>query len=449
MARSFKLPDLGEGIHEGEVLSVLVSVGDKVNEGDTLMEVETDKAAVEVPSPYTATIKEILVKAGDVVQVGDVLITFSNGEEAGEEEKEKKEEEKKKAEERKRHAEKPVEPSKEKVEEKAEEDRKPGAEKGGPIPASPATRRLARELGVALHDVNPTGPQGLVTAQDVRAFAEKGEKAGPEEGRRALAKEEKVAEARPITIPGPELPDFTKWGPVERIPVKSIRRATAKQMALAWSQIPHVTTYENVDVTALEDFRKTHKPEVKERGGRLSLTVFALKAVVGALKANPNFNATLDMEKGEIILKRYYHVGVAVATDDGLIVPVVRDVDRKSILELSLELKDLVDRTRLRKVKLEEMQGGTFTITNVGPMGGGHFAPIINFPEVAILGMGSARMQPAVIEKGKERYEIVPRLMMPVALCIDHRVLDGADAMRFIKVVKSALEDPEQLLMTM
>lgn len=296
--------------------------------------------------------------------------------------------------------------------------------------------------------VTPTGPQGLVTAEDVRAFAGKSREAGPEEEKIA-DKEEKVPEARPITIPPVKLPDFTRWGPVEKIPVKSVRRATARQMALAWSQIPHVYSFDDVDLAALEKLRQKHKAEVEALGGKLTLTVFALKAAVGALKANPHFNASFDVEKGEMILKHYYHVGVAVATDDGLIVPVVRDVDRKSIVELSIELKDLVDRTRKRKVKLEEMQGGTFTITNMGSMGGGRFAPIINFPEVAILGMGAARMQPTVIEKEDKSYEIVPRLMMPIVLCIDHRLLDGADALRFFNTVKNALEDPERLLLSM
>jgi pyruvate dehydrogenase E2 component (dihydrolipoamide acetyltransferase) len=392
-----------------------------------------------------------------VVQVGDVLITFSNGEEAGEEEapeekpspkkeaetekkKEEAEREKKEAGERERAEEKPAE--------KPVEAGRPLPREEGPVPASPATRRLARELGVDLNDVTPSGPQGLVTAQDVRAFAKKGKEAGPGE-ERPPAEKEKGAEARPIILPSAELPDFTRWGPVERTPVKSVRRATAKQMALAWSQIPHVNSYDDVDLTQLEALRQKHRAEIEAAGGKLTLTVFALKAVVGALKAYPKFNASLDTEKGEIILKRYYHVGVATATDDGLIVPVVRDVDRKSMVELSMELKDLVDRTRQRKIKLEELQGGTFTITNVGPMGGGQFAPIINFPQVAILGMGSARMQPAVIEKGEKRYEIVPRLIMPIVLCVDHRVLDGADAMGFMKTVKGALADPEQLLIRM
>jgi pyruvate dehydrogenase E2 component (dihydrolipoamide acetyltransferase) len=451
MARSFKLPDLGEGIHEGEILALRVSVGDEVKEGDVLLEVETDKAAVEVPSPYTGTVKEIMVKPGDLVQVGDVLITFGNGE-AAEAEKPsetkpsppkevEKEVERAEARTKKESEEKQPEPERK----SAVEGEKPVLRKEGPIPASPATRRLARELGVDLNQVTPSGPQGLVTAEDVRLLAGKEEKAGPKEEEQ----EGRAAEARPISVLSPELPDFSKWGQIEKIPVKSVRRATARRMALAWSQIPHVNSYDDVDLTELEAFRQKHKADVEEGGGRLTLTVFALKAVVGALKTHPNFNASLDVERGEIILKHYYHIGVATATDDGLIVPVVRDVDRKSLVDLSIELKDMVEKTRQRKLKLEEMQGGTFTITNVGTMGGGQFAPIINFPQVAILGMGSARMQPVVIDKGEKRYEIVPRLILPVVLCVDHRVLDGADAMSFIKAVKDSLEDPEQLLMRM
>lgn len=445
MARSFKLPDLGEGIHEGEIIAVRVSAGDEVKEGDILLEVETDKAAVEVPSPYTGTVAEVLVKQGDLVKVGDVLISFGNGEEAeAEKAPEKKPSPPTEAE--KEEGKKEAAAGKE-ADGKPEPEKKPAPRKEGPVPASPSTRRLARELGVDLHEVPPSGPQGLVTAEDVRAFGGKKEKAGAEEEKPPA--EERPAEARPITTPVPELPDFTKWGPVEKIPVKSVRRATARQMALAWSQIPHVNSYDDVELTALEAFRQKHKAEVEEQGGRLTLTVFALKAVVGALKAHPNFNASLDVERGEIILKHYYHVGVATATDDGLIVPIVRDVDRKSVVELSLELKDLVERTRRRKLKLEEMQGGTFTITNVGTMGGRQFAPIINFPQVAILGMGSARMQPVVIDKGEKGYDIVPRLILPVVLCIDHRVLDGADAMSFLQTLKDSLQDPEQLLMRM
>jgi len=220
-------------------------------------------------------------------------------------------------------------------------------------------------------------------------------------------------------------------------------------MALAWSQIPHVHNQDWADMTKLEAFRRKHKAEIEAKGGKLTLTVFALKAAATALKTYPNFNASFDTAAGEIIIKHYYHLGVAVNSDDGLIVPVIRDVDRKSITELAVELTDLVQRTRERKATLEEMQGGTFTITNVGPMGGSFFAPIINFPQVSILGMGAASMQPVVRDDGKGGHEVVPRLMMPVVLCIDHRVLDGADAIRFLRVIIDALEDPDELLMTM
>ena len=440
MAKSFKLPDLGEGIHEGEILSVEVSAGDEVKEGDILLEIETDKAAVEVPSPFTGTVKEVLVKPGDVVQVGDVLVTFSGDEDGAEEEKPDEKqpaagatEEVKNVEPKEKESEKkPQEKETEKKEEHGK-DEKAEPKKQGPVPASPATRRLARELGVDLHRVTPSGPKGLVTAEDVKTFSDKGGKAKAA-GKEAAGEKEKPAPARPITVPGPELPDFEKWGETEKIPVKPIRRATARQMALSWSQVPHVANYGDVDL---------------EKGGKLTLTVFALKAAVSALKAHPNFNASLDMEKGEIIRKHYYHIGVAVATDDGLIVPVLRDVDQKSIMDLSIELRDLVERTRNRKVKLEEMQGGSFTITNVGPMGGGWFSPVINYPQVAILGMGSAGMQPVVMEKAKDRYDIVPRLILPFVLCIDHRILDGADALGFMQTFKQVMQDPEEMLMMM
>jgi pyruvate dehydrogenase E2 component (dihydrolipoamide acetyltransferase) len=210
-----------------------------------------------------------------------------------------------------------------------------------------------------------------------------------------------------------------------------------------------VSNQDVVDMTKLEEFRRRHKAEIEAKGGKLTPTVFALKAVAAALKAYPNFNASLDTEAGEIVVKRYYHIGVAVNTPDGLIVPVVRDVDRKSIVELSIELKQLIEKTRARKTTLEELQGGTFSITNVGNMGGGHFVPIINYPQVAILGMGAATMQPAVTGNEKDGYQIVPRLLMPLVLCIDHRVLDGADAIPFMRKIVELLEDPEQLFMMM
>ncbi len=468
MAREFKLPDLGEGIHEGEVISVLVSVGDEVNEGDPILEVETDKAAVEIPSPYTGVIEEIRVQAGDVVSVGDVLVVFGDDAAAqasagGEAEKSEKEKEKTAAEEAERAepaGEKAPSPGKEKegAQQREEEapaasNRQAGAGGGGdgrPVPASPSTRRLALKLGVDLRRVEPSGPGGRVTARDVRDHAEGGEKAPAKTAEKAEAAREKEVR-RPAgtlaSIEVPELPDFARWGEVHRVPVRSIRRATARQMALAWSQIPHVTSQDEADITDLEALRRKHKASIQELGGKLTFTVFVLKALASALKRFPHFNASLDAGTDELIVKDYIHIGVATDTEDGLIVPVVRDVDQKSITELAVELTELAGRTRERKTAVEEMQGGSFTLTNIGAIGGGHFTPIINYPQVAILGTGGAKMKPVVRENPRGGHVIVPRLMLPMVIAIDHRVLDGADSVRFLRTVIEMIEDPEKMLL--
>jgi pyruvate dehydrogenase E2 component (dihydrolipoamide acetyltransferase) len=436
MPIEYKLPDLGEGIHEGEVIEVLVSVGEKVEDGQTVMVVETDKAATEIPSPVTGVVQAIHFKAGDTVNVGDVLMTFLE-EGAAEETKSEA------------AAETPAKEAAVAPEAKAEKPeatavpKETAAPKGeGPVPAAPSVRRLARELGVDLRTVTPSGPGGRVMADDVRAFAEKGEA--------VAAPPTAPPEARTVEPPaavGPQpLPDFSQWGPVERIPLRSVRRATAKRMALAWSQIPHVTHSDEADITDLEAMRQKHKGDVEARGGKLTLTVFALKAVVAALKAHPQFNTTLDMEAQEIIQKRYYHLGVAMDTERGLLVPVVRHVDCKSITDIAKEVYDLAERTRNGLATIEDMSGGTFTITNVGPLGGTGFTPIINYPQVAILGLGRARLRPVVRGDG-ENLEIVPRLMVPLALGFDHRVVDGADAARFMGVIINTLENPENLVM--
>jgi pyruvate dehydrogenase E2 component (dihydrolipoamide acetyltransferase) len=443
MAREFKLPDLGEGVHEGEVRAVLVAPGDRVTEGDPILTVETDKAAVEIPSPYTGSVREIRVKAGDLVHVGDVLITF--GDAPG----------KASAEPESPQAATPESPPAapevpRQIPEKAEAPAgKPAPETArparGPVPASPATRRLARELGVDLAQVPPSGPAGLVTAEDVRKAKDAPTPAAAEAAPEALSLQPlPVAAAVP-----PALPDFSKWGPVTRVPVRSVRRATARQMALSWSQIPHVTSQDTVDITRLESFRQRHKEAVAREGGHLTLTVFALKATATALKRYPHFNASLDAGAGEIIVKNYFHIGVAVDTEEGLIVPVIRDVDRKSLTELAVELDEKVRKTRDRSIALSELQGGTFTITNVGTLGGGHFSPMINYPQVAILGMGGAQIRPAVVPGEEGEPVVAPRLTLPLVLAIDHRVVDGADAGRFMSVVKQALEDPGSLLMMM
>jgi pyruvate dehydrogenase E2 component (dihydrolipoamide acetyltransferase) len=430
MTTSFRLPDLGEGVHEAEILALPVAPGQAVREGDVIMEIETDKAAVEIPSPYTGTVSEILVQVGDMVVVGDVLITFTSG--AAEE-----------------AAQSPVQKNLQKAEAAATGPEPPQQEqKRKSVPASPSTRRLARELGIDLHEVSPTGSGGIVTREDVEAYA--GRKSIPE----SPAETSKASPlATPTAVPPAPgwttLPDFTKWGIIERLPFRSIRRATARQMTSSWTQIPHVHCQDNVDITQLEAFRQKHKTDIKEAGGRLTMTLFAMKAVATALKNYPYFNASLDLQTQEIIIKHYFHIGIAVDTENGLMVPVIRDVDRKSIKELAIELDGAISRVRAGTHSREEMQGGTFTITNAGALGGSQFSAIINHPEVAILGLGQGRMQPAVVTDERGRHEIVPRLIMPIVLCFDHRVVDGADAIRFLRLVIDALEDPDELLITM
>jgi pyruvate dehydrogenase E2 component (dihydrolipoamide acetyltransferase) len=300
-------------------------------------------------------------------------------------------------------------------------------------------------MGVDLALVPPSGPAGLVTADDVRAVAA----AAKIKEAVAFVQPQPAAAATPAAAPAPlpELPDFSRWGPVERVPFRSIRRATARQMSQSWSQIPHVNSQDYLDITRLETFRKKHKKEIEALGGRLTITVFALKAVAAVLKAHPRINASLDAVAGEIVLKKHYHIGVAVNTEEGLVVPVVREVDNKSIKELAVELNQSVQRAHRRKIGLEEFQGGTFTITNAGALGGWMFAPIINHPQVAILGLGQGRLQPVVV-KGDKGLAVAARLIMPVVLCIDHRVLDGADAVRFLAMFKQLMEDPGELLLS-
>ena len=437
MPKEFRLPDLGEGIHEGEVVDVLVSVGARVIDGMPVLVVETDKATTEIPSPVTGVVQEIRVKPGDVIKVGDVLMVFIGDSEAEAPHKPERKEEPE-AQPRPRAAAEGVAlaPAEAAL-----------GEAAGPVPAAPSTRRLARELGVDLHLVPPKGPGGRVTAEDVRNFAESLKHgAEPPPAPPPTELEASRIEVPAAALKAPPLPDFSRWGPVSREPLRSVRRATARHMALAWSQIPHVTHQDVVDITELEAFRRRHKKEIGEQRGALSLTVFAMRAAAAALKAFPRFNASLDVDREEVVLKQSYHVGVAVDTGRGLIVPVVRDVDRKSITQLALELIDLVERCRAGKIERDELIGGSFTITNIGVLGGTGFTPIVNYPEVAILGMARAALQP-VVRGDADNFEIVPRLMLPLILGFDHRVVDGADAARFLGMIMDALGNPEKLMM--
>lgn len=432
-----KLPDLGEGIEEAEVVKLLVSEGEEVQEEQSLLELETDKAVAEFPSPNAGRVSKIHVKAGDTVKPGDTILTLDGGGEAAEAKEERREEDEKREEAKKRgkEAEKKPEETKEAAKGKEkEEDLRAAEEQERPrrpraqVAAGPATRRLARELGVGLSDVEGSGPGGRITEHDIRSYV------------RELASGEKEVAAAPAA---PRLPDFSEWGPVERKPLKGIRRKTAQNVSISWQQVPHVTQHDVADITEFESARKRYKASASEGNPRLTITTIALKVVVLVLKEFPRFNASLDPEAEELILKQYYHIGVAVDTEHGLLVPVIRDVDKKSILELAAELEATSERARQRKLELSEMRGGTFTITNLGSIGGTCFTPIVNFPEVAILGMSRGRPEPVIGENG----QIVTRVMLPLSLSYDHRVIDGADGARFIRRVATLLSDPYMLLL--
>jgi pyruvate dehydrogenase E2 component (dihydrolipoamide acetyltransferase) len=474
MSRPFALPDLGEGLTEAEVVKVLVNEGDVLVEDAPLLEVETDKATVEIPSPFAGRVARIHVQPGQTIKVGDVLVTFedSGGVAPG----------------RGRHPAAAAETRRDlpasiaapagqagaptpaiaparggaasASASVADSGLAPGTARvggpmtdassgplvagAGPVPATPATRRLARELGVDLRAVRGTGRGGRVTDEDVKAAV-----GGP--GRRAAAAPadargaERPAVARPLAPVGvepPALPRFEQWGPVERQPLSHLRRTIAERMTLAATLIPHVTHFDRADITELDAIIRRSVEPARERGLTLTLTSFLLKAAALALREHPQFNASLDPAAAELIVKRYHHLGVAVATERGLIVPVIRDVDRKPLVEVQRELAALAQRVRDGKVTLEDLRGGTFTITNIGALGGTGAIPIINYPEVAILGVARGRDEPVVLE-GK----IVPRVLLPISLTFDHRVADGADGARFAAAIVRRLERPEQLLL--
>lgn len=435
MTRTFKLPDLGEGIHEAEVFAVKVQAGQQVREDEVLLEVETDKAAAEIPSPFSGTVTAVNVKPGDIVHVGDVLFVFEDFEDFEDEEETALSKEL-------------TAPPVSRVDSPKETEVTvaPPATLHAPdrpVPAAPSTRRLARELGIALHAVPGSGPGGRVTAEDVRAFAARQTTPPVSHEQRAVPQP---------AVPQPQLAPRSSERPapaepIERLPLRSVRRATAKQMALAWSQIPHVSSQDVADITELQALLERHKETVRERGGALTLTVFVIKALVNALKDFPTFNASLDMAAEELVLKQYYHVGVATDSERGLLVPVLRHVDTKSVFELAVELKALVTRAREGKATLEDLQGSTITVTNIGALGSTGFMPIINYPEVAILGLAQARIQPVARTKKNGKIKFVPRLMLPLILAFDHRVNDGAAAQRFINRIIAQLEHPEQLLL--
>ena len=484
MPRPFVLPDLGEGLVEAEIVRVLVKEGEVVSEDAPLLEVETDKAQVEIPSPMSGRVEKIHVAPHQTVRVGEVLVTFEDGgplaappippqrvpasPQASE-----------------RVSASPQVPERVSASPQASErvSGSPQAPQGvsaspqppqrvsrpgeagavlesseqrttapvesskavGPVPATPATRRLARELGVDLRSVRGSGSGGRVTDDDVRAATARPATTDDTPASAPTPTSAPRVAGKPLARVGlepPPLPNFEQWGPVERQPLSHLRRTIAERMALSAALIPHVTHFDRADITELDALIRRNLDAARERGVTLTLSSFLLRAAALALRDHPHFNASLDPAAGELIVKRYHHLGVAVATDRGLIVPVIRDVDRKPVLELARELAALAQRVREGKATLDDLRGGTFTITNLGALGGTGAIPIINYPEVAILGVARAREE-AVVRDG----QIVARLMLPLSFTFDHRVADGADGARFAADIIRRLEHPEQLLL--
>ncbi|HLI29969.1 MAG TPA: 2-oxo acid dehydrogenase subunit E2 [Terriglobia bacterium] len=432
MATEFRLPELGENIKYGDLIKIMVSAGDKVAQDQPVIELETDKATIEVPSPVSGTVKEIFVKNGDKLKVGQIIFTVDGGDSApkngsGEA--------------------KPAEvaaPAAPAAATQAPAPQVPAAarqaipvipvpavtpasatqvsEPVGPAPAAPSVRRIAREFGVNINEVPGTGPGGRISVEDVKRYTEQAARGAIQTG---------------ATLGAAPLPDFSRWGAIDRQAMTQIRRKTAEHMAQAWANVTQVTQHELADITNLEAVRKQYAARVEKAGGKLTMTAIAVKVVAAAVKVFPQFAASLDMARSEIIYKKYVHIGVAVDTDRGLLVPVIRDADRKNIIEISADLSRLAEKARNKKLTLEEMDGGVFTITNLGGIGGTYFSPIVNYPEVAILGLSRSRTEPVYTGTQFE-----PRLMLPLSLSYDHRLIDGADAARFIRWIAEAMEQP-------
>jgi pyruvate dehydrogenase E2 component (dihydrolipoamide acetyltransferase) len=437
----FKLPDLGEGVHEGQIVGVLVNEGDTVTEYQPILEIETDKAAVEIPSPKAGVIAKLFVEPGKVVKVGDVLVVIDESG-AGAPEAPAAEAEARPAAEQTRQKEPrgarldapKEEPAAAEAATAVAAPPAEAARREGPVAAAPVVRKLARELGVDIQRVPGSGPHGRVLREDVERFARGEEPAAPVG--------EPPREAPPLEVPTGPLPSFDQYGKIRREKPAQIRKTIAKQMTRAWLNVPRVTHCDDADVTELERNRKQYNARLPEGDTKLTMTAIVIKAVAAALHRHPMVNCTYDAQNEEIIYKDYVHMGIAVDTPRGLVVPVIRDVDRKPLPQLGRELHDVAERTRTAKFDIAELRGATFTITNVGALGGTFVTPMVNFPEVGILALGRAAWRPKVMED----MSIVPRLILPLSLSFDHRICDGADAARFTRDVIDSLENPLRLI---
>ena len=454
MATEFVLPNLGEGIDEADVTNVYVHEGDRLELDQAVIEIETEKATVDVPSEVVGRVQSILVSVGDTIRPGQAILTVGSatGAEAAPAS----------APEPAPQAPEPapadtaaaappaattpttIAPAGEQAEPESSSVAAPaatekpetpapasaaarGLDDATPAFASPSTRKFAREIGVDVHAVEGTGPGGRISESDIKRYARQ--------------QPPTAASATAAVIPTqPDLPDFARYGPIERQKLSRFRRTVARNMATSWDQIPRVSLQHMADVTDLEEFRQNQKQRVVEAGGSLTITAILVKIAATALRAHPRVNSSLDLANGELILKHHYHIGVAVDTDRGLVVPVIRDVDEKNFIEIGVELTELSERARQNELGLEEMRGGTFTVTNLGGLGTGFFSPVINWPEVAILAVGRAEQTP--VYRGDT---VVPRLRLPLTLAFDHRAFDGADAARFMSWMVDAINQPLML----
>jgi pyruvate dehydrogenase E2 component (dihydrolipoamide acetyltransferase) len=468
----FKLPELGENIKSGQLVRVLAKEGESVTNGQAVLELETDKAVIEVPSTFSGTIKEVHVKEGDKINVGQLIFTIAGSTQAvgapslsaagspasagvaldgvhgqggitsssAPSEKSGQHDFELSGQQLARLQFELALRSEGKTEREAHPPDVRDASAavhltplmpGRPtVAASPTVRRLAREIGVDVTQVKGSGPGGRISEGDVKLFAK--------QLIVRLQHEAATAKSSPKVV----LPDFSKWGTVEKEQMRSIRRKTAEHLSQAWNVIPHVTQNDRADITELEKLREKFAKQAEAFGGKLTVTAVALKVIAAAMKKFPKFNCSIDVDREEIIYKKYVHIGVAVDTEAGLLVPVIRNVDQKNVYQIAAEMGELSKRARERKLKPEEMEGGTFTITNLGGIGGTSFTPIVNLPEVAILGMSRSRTEPVWVS---DHFE--PRTILPLSLSYDHRIIDGADAARYLRWVAEALEQPVLLLL--
>ena len=460
MATEFKLPEVGEGITSGTVVGVLVSVGDTIEKDQPVLELETDKAVVEVPSAVAGVVQEIRVSENEEASVGQVVLVVGDEGVAGDTPAETGEEtgnagaadaaaEEKPAEEAQAEGKDETRKGETVATEEAEIDEAADAkdaedaekapdsydtpvEEKQSLPAAPSVRRLAREMGVNLREVAGSGIMGRISAEDVKSFAANGKPQGASQSAPQGASQPAAPQAAP-------LPDFSKYGAVTREPMSGIRKATVRAMTTAWTSVPMVTQFDKADTGEFEALRKRYKARAEAAGTKLTPTAVLLKMVVGALKKFPKFNASLDLDTNEVVYKEYVNLGVAVDTERGLLVPVIRDVDKKGIIQLAKELGEVAEKARARKLGPEDMQGGNFSISNLGGIGGTGFTPIVNPPDVAILGVSRGAVEPVW---DAEVGEFKPRTMMPLSLSYDHRLIDGADAARFLRLVCETIEDP-------